>query len=64
MRPITYWAIEPNEDGGFTNKCKKHIASIIIVSMLAGLIETTHDSSSCSSSALGMLFVLQSTFAI
>ena len=59
MRPSIYQAIEPNVDGGSTNKCKK-----IIISMLAGLIDATRDFSSCNSFALCALFILPSTFAI
>ena len=60
MQPSIHRAIEPNVDGGSTNKCKKNTAFIIITSMLAGLRDTTRDSSSFAS---GDFFILPLTFA-
>ena len=51
MWPTIYQAIT-NVDGGSTNKCNKNILSIIITSMLAGLIDAIPSSSSCNSFAL------------
>ena len=56
----SYWT---NKDGGSTNSCKKNTPSIIITSMLAGLTEASPDSSSCTSCAVGVFFILPSKLA-
>ena len=48
-----YWT---NVGGGSTNKCKKNIPSIIIISTLAGLTDATPSRSFCNSFALSVFF--------
>ena len=61
MWPTIYQAIT-NVDGGSTNKCNKNILSIIITSMLAGLIDAIPGYSSCNSFALCGFFLFFSYF--
>ena len=63
MRPSIYRAIEANEDGGPTNKCKKNIASIIIASMLAEAEQMQHVTLVPAIALLWVCCILPSTFA-